>query len=91
MEPEDRNVIIASSAVIVAVGLASNLIAKTVVKKRRIKKLNEYVLENLACINASKQYLDDLIAGPDFSVDAFEEALKTEAAFMSIVRNQPKY
>lgn len=75
---------------ICGVGFLGYLMVARKERKKRAK-IEEWKLENLACIENSRERLMGLIESPNFNVREVFDAMQEESRFLEIVRNQPKY
>lgn len=92
MKSDERAQLAAAGTALILTGVAAlNYVRVARSERKKRQKIEQWKLENLACIHNSHQRLLDEIEAPDFSWDKLAKAMDEEGKFLAIVRNQPKY
>ncbi len=92
MNQEDKATFAAIGAgAVIAVGMTLNFVHIVRIEKKKRAKIEEWKLENLACIQNSHDRLMNMIESDDYNTDDFFTAVAEESQFLKMVRDQPKY
>lgn len=83
-------VVVGAGILFVVVGTL-NYVNVLLVERKKRRKIEEWKLENLACIENSRHRLVSIASVPDFDMREFASAMAEEQVFLDIVRRQPKY
>jgi len=78
-------------AAVGVVGSGLNYVHVAHTERKKRAKIEEWRLENLACIENSRERLVKIAWDRNRNSEDFWTALKEEDRFLNIVRNQPKY
>ncbi len=76
---------------VVVVGMTLNYVRIVRIEKKKRAKIEEWRLENLACIKNSYDRLMKMIESEDYTIDDFLAAVAEEGQFLRMVRDQLKY
>ncbi len=60
-------------------------------RRRKLKKIQDWKSENLACVEVARQRLMDLAHTPDTTSAIYMAAMRDEKAFLNIMFNRPMY
>jgi len=58
-------------------------------RRRKLKKIQDWKSENLACVEVARQRLMDLAHTPDTTSAIYFAAMRDETAFLNIMFNRP--
>lgn len=60
-------------------------------KRRRQKKINEWMFMNIDCIMNALEYIQEVMDDPDATIDDVRAAFKEEGSFLKIVSQPPEF
>ncbi len=71
--------------------LVVNHVSARLDRRRKLKKIQDWKSENLACIEVVRQRLVDLAHTPDTTSAMYLAAMRDEKEFLNIMFNRPMY
>ncbi len=90
-QKEQTSYAIIGAGVFMVVGMTISSVRIARTEKRRRAKIEEWRLENLACIKNSHDRLLNIIESDEYNTEDFLAAVAEESQFLKMVRDQPKY